>query len=177
MTAIGAGSEHTSRPAPTPSLRAGAVTGTPWHPFGVEVSWRRAAVYVVCRDAASRLLLTRFAAPGNPDHGKWTMPGGGMEWGESAAATAHRELQEETGLTASLGPVIGVFSRWFTEQESVVGHAGHVVGILYEAADTRGQIRTSFDGGTTDAAAWFPLEDVRDLPRVELVDFVLDLIT
>lgn len=42
-----------------------------------------------------------------------------MEWGESPEAAAARELEEETGFHATIGPVPGVFSRWFTAQESV----------------------------------------------------------
>ena len=143
----------------------------------VEAEWRRAAVYVVCRDASGRVLLTRFVEADNPDSGRWTMPGGGMEWGESTEDTAHRELAEETGLTATLGPVIGVFSRWFTAQESFAGRAGHVVGIVYEATDVVGELRTTFDDGTTDAASWFDVDEISALPHVELVDAVLDLIT
>lgn len=133
-------------------------------------------MYVVCRDETGRVLLTRFVSPGNPDSGKWTMPGGGMKWGESPEQTAHRELAEETGLAASLGPVLGVFSHWFTDQESFRGEAGHVVGIVYEATDLNGRLRTEFDAGTTDDARWFAVDDIRRLPHVELVDFVLDLI-
>jgi hypothetical protein len=33
-----------------------------------------------------------------------------------------------------------------------------------------------FDDGTTNEAAWFSLDEVRALDRVELVDFVLGLI-
>jgi 8-oxo-dGTP diphosphatase len=105
------------------------------------------------------------------------MPGGGMEWGESPEATAHREFAEETGLSATLGPVLGVFSRWFTQHESAAGEAGHVVGVLYEAVDLRGELRREFADGTTDDARWFHVEEICSLPRVELVDFVLDLIT
>jgi ADP-ribose pyrophosphatase YjhB (NUDIX family) len=142
----------------------------------VNVVWRRAAAYVVCRDNRGGLLLTRFASPSHPDHGKWTLPGGAMEWGESPEATAHRELAEETGLTAMLGPVLGVFSRWYTEDEAVAGVAGHAVGIVYAAADWRGELRADFDDGTTDDAKWFAIDEVRSLPRVELVDFVIGLI-
>lgn len=122
------------------------------------------------------MLLTRFVSPVHPDSGTWTMPGGGMEWGESPEQTAHRELAEETGLTACLGPVLGVYSRWYTAQESVRGEAGHVVGVVYESTDLRGRLRTEFDAGTTDGARWFGVDEVRRLPHVELVDFVLRLI-
>jgi len=104
------------------------------------------------------------------------MPGGAMEWGESPLETAVRELEEETGLSATIGPVLGVFSRWYTERESVRGEAGHVLGIVYEATDVTGPLRTSFDHGTTDAARWYEMGEVQNLPRVELLDFVLSLV-
>ena len=138
--------------------------------------WRRAAAYVVCRDDDGRILLTRFFAPGNPDSGRWTMPGGAMEWGETAEQTALRELEEETGLHGRLGSVVGIFSRWFTADESLRGEAGHVIGVVYEATDLTGELRTSFADDTTDAAAWFSMEEARSLPRVSLVDFVLALV-
>jgi ADP-ribose pyrophosphatase YjhB (NUDIX family) len=111
---------------------------------GILYAWRSSGDvpgYLVCRDPADRVLLTRFASAGHPDHGKWTTPGGAMEWGESQHETAARELEEETGLCATLGPVLGVFSRWYTDQESVRGEAGHVVGIVYEATNVTGQLR------------------------------------
>lgn len=138
-----------------------------------ELQWRRAAAYIVCRDGQGRILLTRFYAPGHPDSGRWTMPGGAMEWGESPEHTVLRELEEETGVSARPGAIVGVFSRWYAAQESVRGEAGHVIGVVYEGLNLTGELRTSFEEGTTDAAAWFSLEEARALPRVELVDFVL----
>ena len=142
----------------------------------MDAAWRRVAAYVVCRDDEGRLLLTRVALPGLPDDGKWTMPGGGMEWGEHPATTALRELTEETGLHGHIGGVLGVFSRWFEPEESFRGEAGHAIGIVFEATDFTGELRIGFDDGTTNEAAWFSLDEVRALDRVELVDFVLGLI-
>jgi len=141
-----------------------------------EAVWRRAAAYVLCRDGDGRILLTQFGMLGNPDSGKWTMPGGGMEWGEHPVDTAKRELEEETGLTADIGRLVGVFSRWFEAHESVRGEAGHVLGVVYEATNVRGELRTDFSGDdTTDAAAWFTLDEARALPQVGLVTYCLGL--
>jgi 8-oxo-dGTP pyrophosphatase MutT (NUDIX family) len=140
--------------------------------------WTRVAAYVLCRDRGGRVLLTRFSYAGHPDSGKWTMPGGAMEWGEDPLETAERELEEETGLRADITRVVGVFSRWYGPDEAVSERAGHMVGIVFEGADPRGVLRTEFSrdpDNTTDAAAWFTLEEARALPHVELVTYCLDM--
>ena len=144
----------------------------------MDAAWTRIGAYALCVDDRERVLLTRFAFAGHPDDGRWTMPGGGMEWDETPRETVLRELREETGLTATIGDVAGVYSRWFTARESVRGSAGHFLGLVFFASDVRGELRAGFDGlDTTDGAAWVPIEDVGALPHVELVDFALGLVT
>jgi 8-oxo-dGTP diphosphatase len=67
------------------------------------------AVGLVARDRTGRLLLVER---GNPPHqGRWSLPGGRVEAGETIAAAAARELAEETGLEAAVGEIAGVVER------------------------------------------------------------------
>ena len=75
---------------------------------------------------AERILLTRRAI--NPAHGKWTFPGGYVDWGEPVERAAIRETYEETGLTVDLVALVGVYSYAATP----------VVVVVYEARVTGG---------------------------------------
>jgi ADP-ribose pyrophosphatase YjhB (NUDIX family) len=60
----------------------------------------RVGVAVLIKDGEGRILLGRRAK--QPNFGKWVLPGGGIEFGESWLATGAREVREETGLLVSL---------------------------------------------------------------------------
>ena len=74
---------------------------------------------------AGRILLTRRAI--HPAHGKWTFPGGYVDWGESVDAAALRETWEETGLTVELGGLVGVYS-YATAPVVIVVYEARVLG-------------------------------------------------
>ncbi len=75
-----------------------------------------------------RILLTRRAI--NPAHGKWTFPGGYVDWGEPVVDAAIRETYEETGLTVELGDLVGVYSYRTTPVVIVVYKARVIGGTL-----------------------------------------------
>lgn len=72
-----------------------------------------------------RILLTRRAI--HPAHGKWTFPGGYVEWGEPVDAAAVRETYEETGLTVDLAGLVGVYS-YPASPVVIVVYGAHVKG-------------------------------------------------
>ncbi len=65
----------------------------------------RPAARILVIDAGLRVLLLRAVDDGK-GNSFWLTPGGGVEQGESFEAAATRELLEETGLTAQLGPCV-----------------------------------------------------------------------
>ncbi len=126
----------------------------------------RLAAYALCTDGAS-LLLCRIA-PGYPAAGHWTLPGGGVAFGEDPADAALRELTEETGLTGRLERLALVHSGAGVDRPEAGRAAWHGVRIVYRVAITGGELRDETNE-STDRAAWFSIDEVGDLPVVDLV--------
>jgi 8-oxo-dGTP diphosphatase len=129
----------------------------------------RVAAYALCEDDDGRILLARLTYP-EIKAGYWTLPGGGIDFGEAPADAVLRELTEETGLTGAIHSLAGVES--WVRRGPVPGGVGddfQAIQILYHVVITGGELRDELDG-STDAAAWFTRAEVAALPIVELVD-------
>jgi 8-oxo-dGTP diphosphatase len=123
---------------------------------------RVAAYALVVR--GDEVLLVRNS-PRGPYPGGWTLPGGGIEHGESPQQALVREVHEETGLACTVGEVLVVTDSHF-EGTAPSGRTEdfHTVQIVFEGDVTGDQPpRVVEQGGTSDDAAWVRLADLDGL--------------
>lgn len=113
------------------------------------------------------VLLTKIA-PGFSGAGMWTLPGGGIDWGEHPEQSLHREVFEEAGLRGRIEDVLGIDSITFEPSEHNGYTHQHALRLIYRMS-ARGTPRVTEEGGSTIDAAWLPLTNVDDLPIVNLV--------
>jgi 8-oxo-dGTP diphosphatase len=105
------------------------------------------------RDRRGRILLVRRGRP--PFEGRWGLPGGFCEWKETTEDCCARETLEETGLTVTVGRLLGVYSRPDRDPR------GHNVTVLYAARPRKGKARGGDDAAE---ARWFAPAELRRLP-------------
>lgn len=123
----------------------------------------RVSAYALCREADA-LLLSRIS-PGATvgSDGMWTLPGGGLDFGEDPRDAALRELAEETGLVGEITELAGVDS-WTGPIGSVDYHA---IRVIYRVRVTGGALRNE-QNGSSDLAEWIPVAKLGQLPLVDL---------
>lgn len=134
--------------------------------------WTRVAAYALATDETGRVLLVRVA-PGYPAAGNWTLPGGGLNFGEHPSDGALRELTEESGLTGRIRSIAFVDSRTMPARRELELGEWHAIRVVYRVEITGGELRDEIDE-STDASAWFTRDEGRQLPTVDLVQVALD---
>ena len=139
---------------------------------GVVERVRIAAYAWVERDDA--VLLVRIS-PGGMGAGQWTLPGGGLDFGEEPELGVLRELLEETGLEGVVEGLLGVRSAMLEPDQTNSGHRIQNVGVLYRVSVIGGELRNEVDE-STDLAAWVPFAEVRELPAVPLIAWARALV-
>jgi 8-oxo-dGTP diphosphatase len=132
----------------------------------------RLAAYALSLDGRRQVLLVRIAV-GYPAAGKWTLPGGGLHFGEHPEAGALRELAEETGLQGEIESFAFVDSAVGPGRPARGHGPWHSLRLIYRVRITGGTLRDEREE-SSDKAAWHDLRAARDLPLVDLARHALD---
>jgi 8-oxo-dGTP diphosphatase len=123
------------------------------------------------------VLLVQFSERGFHT-GSWSLPGGGLRHGESPRPALEREVQEECGVTCVVGELLAVHDEAFSgTAPSGRFEDYHAVLLVFAATvDPTAEPRVVEVDGTTAAAAWVPVADVRarKLPVLDAVLHALD---
>lgn len=131
--------------------------------------------YGFCQDESGRLLLARLRDDEGPDAGKWTLPGGGVLWGEHPDLAVLREMEEETGLVdLDRGPVKAVYSHTYLREPGNPLPPLHFIGLVYDLRLSAFQLRNEQEG-STDLCQWVDEEQARALPLTFLGEFGVEL--
>ncbi len=134
----------------------------------------RLGAYAVTLDGLGRILLCRLSAD-EVEAGAWTLPGGGVEFGEHPDAAVLRELEEEAGLSGRIDGLVGIFSRVYPRSRAAAGGDLHFIGFLYGVTSTDGELRDEVDG-STDTCTWFGADELRSLRMVGVARHAIGLV-
>jgi ADP-ribose pyrophosphatase YjhB (NUDIX family) len=114
---------------------------------------------VVWDAARAKILLTRRS-----DNGRWCLPGGRMESGESAAEACAREVFEETGLRVRVTRLVGVYTSPDFVIEYADGNRFQIVAMSFEAEIVGGELAVSEE---TTEHGYFTPDQIRSMDLVE----------
>ena len=106
------------------------------------------------------ILLVRRA-----DNGRWAVPGGYMEPGESFTEACAREVREETGVHIRVTRLVAVYTSPHALLEYPGGNRLQLVVLDFAAQPTGGALRTSEE---TTEVGYFALADITEM---DLGDF------
>jgi len=115
----------------------------------------RVAVGALVIKAETVLLVKRGKAPSD---GKWAIPGGSVELGETLQTAAEREIYEETGIHIRAAEPLYTFD--FIEHDQQNDIRFHYVIIDLAAEYIGGRLKP---GDDADQAAWIPFAELKEL--------------
>ena len=129
----------------------------------------RLAAYAVIIEE-ERVLLSWYNGQGRGTPG-WSLPGGGVDYEETCAEGAIREIWEETGYVAELLDPLTVHSWTLHDHTDDPGRRPYKsLRVIFEGRVVDGSLGTVEVGGSTDEARWWTLAEVAGQPRADIVD-------
>ena len=109
--------------------------------------------------AGEMILLTKRG-----DNGRWCLPGGQLDSGETVSETCIREVLEETGLAVEVERLIAVYSNPDMLLYYGEDHQYQVISFHFEAIATGGELGLSDE--TTDVG-YFSLDEIQAMDVME----------
>ncbi len=135
--------------------------------LGVDPHQRVAAYAVVVADG--KLLLTQLAGYTGAA-GRWNLPGGGLDPGESPTDGVVREVAEETGQVVDEVRLVDVMTQHWVGRSPRGLEDYHAVRLLHTARCVQPTRPVVHDvGGSTSDARWVPLDDLGSVAVVASV--------
>jgi len=133
---------------------------------------QRVAAYAVVV-AEEKLLLTQLAGYTGAA-GRWNLPGGGLDPGESPTQGVVREVAEETGQVVDRVRLVDVMTQHWVGRSARGLEDYHAVRLLHTARCARPTRPVVHDvGGSTSDARWVPLAELASVPVVASVRVAL----
>ncbi|MBE2220192.1 MAG: NUDIX domain-containing protein [Anaerolineae bacterium] len=122
---------------------------------------------VILYDEEGKILLQKRAK----DEEVWSLPGGIMELGESAAETAVREAKEETGLDIEVTSLFGVYTKYSHQYGN--GDNVQPIAIVFNSRVIGGELE--IDGQETHDLCYFKPEEAPKLFTAQNDDILADI--
>lgn len=113
------------------------------------------SVVAIVLDERRRVLLIL-----KTDNGKWALPGGGHEIGESITDTVVREVKEETGYEVRVETITGTYTNPRHVMAYDDGEVRQQFSIAFRATLVGGEAATSSE---SDEVVWVAPEDIPSL--------------
>jgi len=114
---------------------------------------------IIWDNPRERILLTRRS-----DNGRWCLPGGRQESGESATEACEREVLEETGLRVRVTRLVGIYTSPDFVIEYADGNRYQIIAMSFEAEVTGGDLRLSEE---TTEFGYFTPDEIQSMDLVE----------
>ncbi|MBI1758847.1 MAG: NUDIX domain-containing protein [Actinobacteria bacterium] len=111
-------------------------------------------------ERGEEVLLTRLSR--SIHRGRWTLPGGGVDFGERPVDAVVREAYEESGMHIRVTELLEVDSELTRFERDGQPVEWHPVRVLYRAEATGGALGVVEVGGSTDDARWWRRDELTE---------------
>lgn len=125
------------------------------------------AVGTAIFNAEGKLFITKRGQGASNDRGKWEIPGGGIEFGETREAAAIREIKEENDID------IEVIEELHTTDHLLREEGQHWITTTFICRHSGGEAKR-MEPEKCEAVGWFTLEEAEALDHSDITKHDLE---